>query len=68
MNNNIDFNEDKLDLVKSIKTILERIFNLELNEGDEEDLIYSFKVLIFDDLVYETISPMLKVTYMFNRI
>ena len=59
--NSTDINEDKLDLVRSIKIVLEKIFNLELNEGEDEDLINSFKVLIFDDHVYETICPILKV-------
>ena len=56
-----EFIDDNLDLVKSIKSILEKIFNLEINEGDENNLTHSFKVLIFDDLVYETITPILKV-------
>jgi hypothetical protein len=61
MMNNMENNEDKLDLVKCTKNVLEKIFNLELNEGDEEDLIHCFKILIFDDIVYETICPILKV-------
>lgn len=52
--------EDKLDLVYSLKSIVERILKLDIRDEDE-DLQYCFKVLIFDDYVFEIISPLLKV-------
>jgi hypothetical protein len=54
-------NEERLDLVKSLKTVVERILKLDLNDEDEE-LQYCFKVLIFDDYVFEILCPLLKVT------
>ena len=53
-------NEEKLDLVKSLKVIVEKILKLYLND-EEEDLQYCFKVLIFDDYVFDIICPLLKV-------
>lgn len=53
-------NEERLDLVKSLKTVVERILKLDLNDEDEE-LQYCFKVLIFDDYVFEILCPLLKV-------
>ncbi len=59
MNTEIN-NEERLDLVQSLRTIVERILKLDIKD-DEEDLQYCFKVLIFDDYVFEIISPLLKV-------
>jgi hypothetical protein len=56
----IDNNDDKLDLVKSMKNIVERILKLDTSDEDEE-LQYCFKVLIFDDYVFDIICPLLKV-------
>jgi hypothetical protein len=53
-------NEDKLDLVKSLKATIDRILTLDSNEEDE-DLQFCFKVLIFDDYVFDIICPLLKV-------
>jgi len=52
--------EDKLNLVTSLKKNIERIFNLDLTD-DDEDLKYCFKALIFDDYVFNILSPILKV-------
>ena len=61
MNNTYESNnEEKLDLVKSLNSIVEKILKLDLNDEDE-DLQYCFKVLIFDDYVFEIICPLLKV-------
>lgn len=57
-------NEDKLDLVKSLKATIDRILTLDSNEEDE-DLQFCFKVLIFDDYVFDIICPLLKV-FKFN--
>jgi hypothetical protein len=59
MNSEIN-NEDRLDLVSSLKGMVERILKLDIKDEDEE-LQYCFKVLIFDDYVFEIISPLLKV-------
>jgi hypothetical protein len=53
-------NEERLDLVSSLKGMVERILKLDIKDEDEE-LQYCFKVLIFDDYVFEIISPLLKV-------
>jgi hypothetical protein len=53
-------NGDKLDLVNSLKTIVEKVLKLDLTDDDEE-LQYCFKVLIFDDYVFDMICPLLKV-------
>ena len=50
--------EDKLDLVKSMKNVLDRILTL---EDDDDNFQYCFKVLIFDDYVFDIICPLLKV-------
>ena len=52
--------EDKINLVTSVKKVIEKIFKLDLSEEDE-DLQYCFKVLIFDDYTYEILCPLLKV-------
>ena len=52
--------DDKLNLVTSLKKNIERIFNLDLTD-DDEDLKYCFKALIFDDYVFNILSPILKV-------
>jgi hypothetical protein len=52
--------DDKLNLVYSLKKNVERIFNLDLTD-DDEDLKYCFKALIFDDYVFNILSPILKV-------
>jgi hypothetical protein len=53
-------NDDRLDLVKSMKNTIERILKLDISDEDE-DLQYCFKVLIFDDYVFDIICPLLKV-------
>lgn len=52
--------EEKLDLVKSLKAVVDRVLKLDSNDEDEE-LQYCFKVLIFDDYVFDIICPLLKV-------
>lgn len=52
--------EEKLDLVKSMKNTVDKILKLDLNDEDE-DLQYCFKVLLFDDYVFDIICPLLKV-------
>jgi hypothetical protein len=52
---------DKLDLVKSMQKLVEKILKLDISDEDEE-LQYCFKVLIFDDYVFDIICPLLKVT------
>ena len=59
--NNIENLVESLDLLKSLKSTLESIFNLELSPGENPELESCFKVLIFDDLVFDIISPLLKV-------
>jgi hypothetical protein len=54
-------NEEKLDLVKSMKNVLEKMLTL---EDDDENFQYCFKVLIFDDYVYDIICPLLKVNFL----
>ena len=51
-------NDEKLDLVKSMKSVLEKMLIL---EDDDENFQYCFKVLIFDDYVYDILCPLLKV-------
>jgi hypothetical protein len=61
MNSNDNQNhEEHLDLVKSLKTTIDRILKLDSNDEDE-DLQFCFKVLIFDDYVFDIICPLLKV-------
>jgi hypothetical protein len=57
-----DYNEDnKLDIVKSMKEMVNQILRLDISDEDEQ-LQYCFKVLIFDDYVYDIICPLLKVS------
>jgi hypothetical protein len=69
MNSNENvINEEKLDLVKSLQATIDRILKLDSNDEDE-DLQFCFKVLIFDDYVFEIICPLLKVSdNLFNYI
>jgi hypothetical protein len=61
MNSNIEIpSDEKLDLVRSMRNTVEKIFKLDLNDEDEE-LQFCFKVLIFDDYVFDIICPLLKV-------
>jgi len=66
MNSSINMieSEDKLNLVNSMKKVIENIFKLDTSEEDE-DLQYCFKVLIFDDYVYDILCPLLKVKFFF---
>jgi len=58
---NVESLEKSFDLLKSLQKIINNIFNLELTEGDNDELQTCFKVLVFDDYVYEIINPLLKV-------
>ncbi len=60
MNSNEITNDDKIDLVKCLKSSVDRILKLDLSDEDE-DLQHCFKVLIFDDSTFDIISPLLKV-------
>lgn len=66
-NSSIDNSEEKLNLVRSMKNTVDKILKLDLSDEDE-DLQYCFKVLIFDDYVFDIICPLLKVyTTITNR-
>ena len=52
--------DDKINLVLSMKKAIERIFKLDISE-DDEDLQFCFKVLVFDDYVFDILCPLLKV-------
>ena len=43
--------DDKINLVMSMQKVIEKIFKLD--SEDDEDLQYCFKVLVFDDYVYD---------------
>ena len=63
INNTIEVqSDDKINLVLSMKKNIERIFKLDINDEDE-DLQYCFKVLIFDDYVFDILCPLLKVKF-----
>jgi len=51
--------DDKINLVMSMQKVIEKIFKLD--SEDDEDLQYCFKVLVFDDYVYDILCPLLKV-------
>jgi len=55
--------ETSMNLLKSMQNVLKNIFNLELSEGENDDLSSCFKVLVFDDHVYDIIYPFLKVKF-----
>jgi len=59
--------DNSLNLLKSLQTILNKIFNLELSEGQNDELQSCFKVLIFDDYAYDIICPFLKVNIILNN-
>jgi len=56
---NLIESDDKINLVMSMKEVIEKIFRLDSEE--DEDLQYCFKVLVFDDYVYDILCPLLKV-------
>lgn len=51
--------EDKFNIINCLKSNLKSIFSL--NENIDTNLIKCFKVLIFDDAVFQVLSPLLKV-------
>lgn len=55
-------NEEGFNLTSSLKGVVDKIFKLEAGEEDEE-LECCFKVLIFDDYVFNIICPLLKVCF-----
>jgi len=60
-NDGLESLQNSLDILKSLQKTINNIFNLELTEGENEELQSCFKILIFDDYVYEIICPLLKV-------
>lgn len=67
---NISSSQDdssKLNLVSNYSKIIDTILSLDISTEDEnQELKYSFKILIADDYVYSIITPLLK-TYMLRQ-
>ena len=56
--------ESDLQIVTKFTDQLRRIFNLEITDANyNEDLQNCFKVIVFDDYVFNIISPFLKVSF-----
>lgn len=57
--------DESVNLVTSMKDTLEKIFNLNSDNTElEESLKYCFKILLFDDKVFNILSPLLKIYYL----
>ena len=61
-----NFNDiDKsINLAKNLNNMLKEIFLLKDDNLDNEELKYCFKVLLFDDNVYNILSPLLKIYFL----
>ena len=61
---NFDKYDESINLVTNMNNILKDIFSLKDDYTDSDELKYCFKVLIFDDKVFNILSPLLKIYYL----
>jgi hypothetical protein len=57
-------NESSINLVTNMNTILKDIFSLKDDYSDDEELKYCFKILLYDDKVFNILCPLLKIYYL----
>ena len=57
-------NDSSINLVTNMNTILKDIFSLKDDYSDDEELKYCFKILLYDDKVFNILCPLLKIYYL----
>ena len=61
---NLDKIDESINLVTNMNNLLKDIFSLKDDYSDTDELKYCFKVLLFDDKVFNILSPLLKIYYL----
>ena len=61
---NFSKNDTSINLVTNMNSILQDIFSLKDDYSDDDELKYCFKILLFDDKVFNILSPLLKIYYL----
>ena len=61
---NFSKNDTSINLVTNMNSILQDIFSLKDDFLDDEELRYCFKILLFDDKVFNILSSLLKIYYL----
>ena len=61
---NLPTDDTSINLVKNMNIILQDIFSLKDDYSDDEELKYCFKILLFDDKVFNILAPLLKIYYL----
>ncbi len=61
---NLDKIDESINLVTNMNNLLKDIFSLKDDYSDSDELKYCFKVLLFDDKVFNILSPLLKIYYL----
>ena len=57
-------NDSSINLVTNMNAILKDIFSLKDDYSDDEELKYCFKILLYDDKVFNILCPLLKIYYL----
>ena len=57
-------NDSSINLVTNMNTILKDIFSVKDDYSDDEELKYCFKILLYDDKVFNILCPLLKIYYL----
>ena len=61
---NLKKSDTSINLVSNMNLILQGIFSLKDDYSDDEELKFCFKILLFDDKVFNILSPLLKIYYL----
>ena len=61
---NFTKNDSSINLVSNLNLVLKDIFSLKDDYSDDEELKFCFKILLFDDKVFNILSPLLKIYYL----
>jgi len=61
---NLKKSDTSINLVSNMNLILQDIFSLKDDYSDDEELKFCFKILLFDDKVFNILSPLLKIYYL----
>ena len=61
---NLKKSDTSINLVSNMNLILQDIFSLKDDYSDDEELKFCFKILLFDDKVFNILSPLFKIYYL----
>ena len=61
---NLKKSDTSINLVSNMNLLLQDIFALKDDYSDDEELKFCFKILLFDDKVFNILSPLLKIYYL----